>query len=65
MIEAMACGTPVTARLQGAVPEVMEQGITGFVVKEIEGELKHNTDIGPFYRTIIFKFYLLFFLCRG
>ncbi len=34
MIEAMACGTPIIARLHGAVPEVMEQGVTGFIVKD-------------------------------
>jgi glycosyltransferase involved in cell wall biosynthesis len=32
MIEAMACGTPVIAYRRGAVPEVMEHGITGFIV---------------------------------
>lgn len=32
MIEAMACGTPVIAWRQGAVPEVIEDGVTGFVV---------------------------------
>jgi glycosyltransferase involved in cell wall biosynthesis len=32
MIEAMACGTPVIAYRGGAVPEVMEQGHTGFIV---------------------------------
>ncbi len=36
MIEAMACGTPIIARLQGAVPEVMEQGVTGFIVRDID-----------------------------
>ena len=36
MIEAMACGTPVVAYRGGAVPEVMEQGHTGFVVKALE-----------------------------
>lgn len=40
MIEAMACGTPIIARLQGSVPEVIEQGITGYVVKDIEGAVK-------------------------
>jgi glycosyltransferase involved in cell wall biosynthesis len=32
MIEAMACGTPVIAFQSGAVPEVIDDGITGFVV---------------------------------
>jgi glycosyltransferase involved in cell wall biosynthesis len=32
MIEAFACGTPVIAYRHGAVPEIMEDGITGFVV---------------------------------
>ena len=33
MIEAMACGTPVIPYRGGAVPEVIEQGHTGFVVE--------------------------------
>ena len=32
MIEAMACGTPVIAWNRGSVPEVVEDGVTGFVV---------------------------------
>jgi glycosyltransferase involved in cell wall biosynthesis len=32
MIEAMACGTPVIAYKRGSVPEVMQNGVTGFVV---------------------------------
>src|SRR5256885_2375886 len=32
MIEAMACGTPVIAFKSGSVPEVVDDGITGFVV---------------------------------
>jgi glycosyltransferase involved in cell wall biosynthesis len=36
MIEAMACGTPVIAYRQGSVPEVMEEGCTGFVVDELD-----------------------------
>jgi hypothetical protein len=32
MIEAMACGTPVVAMRQGSVPEVVDDGETGFVV---------------------------------
>jgi glycosyltransferase involved in cell wall biosynthesis len=36
MIEAMACGTPVIAYRSGAVPEVMEEGHTGFIVEALE-----------------------------
>jgi glycosyltransferase involved in cell wall biosynthesis len=32
MIEALACGTPVIAYGHGAVPEVLEPGVTGFIV---------------------------------
>ena len=32
MIEAMACGTPVIAFDRGSVPEVMDDGVTGFIV---------------------------------
>ena len=32
MIEAMACGTPVIAWNRGSVPEIVEDGITGFIV---------------------------------
>ncbi|MGE5169430.1 MAG: glycosyltransferase family 4 protein [Rudaea sp.] len=36
MIEAMACGTPVIAYSHGSVPEVMEQGRTGYIVEELD-----------------------------
>lgn len=32
MIEAMACGTPVVAWDRGSVPEIVEDGVTGFIV---------------------------------
>ncbi len=35
MIEAMACGTPVIAFRAGSVPEVIEDGVTGFVVSNM------------------------------
>jgi glycosyltransferase involved in cell wall biosynthesis len=37
MIEAMACGTPVVAFRRGSVPEVMTQGVTGYVVDDVAG----------------------------
>jgi glycosyltransferase involved in cell wall biosynthesis len=36
MIEAMACGTPVIAWPGGSVGEVMEHGVTGFIVEDID-----------------------------
>jgi glycosyltransferase involved in cell wall biosynthesis len=35
MIEAMACGTPVLAFRHGSVPEVIDDGVTGYVVKSV------------------------------
>lgn len=35
MIEALACGTPVIASRRGSVPEVIDDGLTGFVVDSI------------------------------
>jgi glycosyltransferase involved in cell wall biosynthesis len=34
MIEAMACGTPVVAYNRGSVAEIIEDGVTGFVVED-------------------------------
>jgi len=34
MIEAMACGTPVVAYRRGAAPEVIDEGVTGFLADD-------------------------------
>lgn len=34
MIEALACGTPVVAFSEGAAPEIVDDGITGFLVRD-------------------------------
>ena len=39
MIEAMACGTPVIAFRRGSVPEVIDDGVTGFIVDDMEGAI--------------------------
>jgi glycosyltransferase involved in cell wall biosynthesis len=36
MIEAMACGTPVIAFRHGSVPEVVQDGVSGFIVDTVE-----------------------------
>ena len=38
MVEALACGTPVLALNGGSVPEVIHDGVTGFI-RETEDEL--------------------------
>jgi glycosyltransferase involved in cell wall biosynthesis len=40
MIEAMACGTPVIAFRRGSVPEIVEEGVTGYVVDTVEAALR-------------------------
>src|SRR5690606_4403659 len=37
-IEAMACGTPVVALARGALPEIVEPGVTGYLAAD-EAEL--------------------------
>jgi glycosyltransferase involved in cell wall biosynthesis len=39
MIEAMACGTPVIAVPMGSVPEIVEPGVSGFLVGSLEEAL--------------------------
>jgi glycosyltransferase involved in cell wall biosynthesis len=39
MIEAMACGTPVIAFNRGSVPEIVEDGLTGFIVEDEKGAI--------------------------
>ncbi len=36
MIESMACGTPVIAYDHGSIPEVIDEGVTGFVVSNLD-----------------------------
>ncbi len=33
VVEAMACGTPVIAHARGSMPELIDQGKTGFLVR--------------------------------
>jgi glycosyltransferase involved in cell wall biosynthesis len=53
MIEAMACGTPVIATPRGSVPEVVEDGVTGWIVDvedyptQAAERLRRLSDIDP------------------
>jgi glycosyltransferase involved in cell wall biosynthesis len=50
MIEAMACGTPVIAFNNGSVPEVLEDGVTGFIVENEEQAVEAVGKIGTLDR---------------
>jgi glycosyltransferase involved in cell wall biosynthesis len=45
MIEAMACGTPVIAWDRGSVPEVIDHGVTGYIVDSEEEALAALSNI--------------------
>jgi glycosyltransferase involved in cell wall biosynthesis len=53
MTESMACGTPVIATPRGSVPEVIEDGVTGWIVdvetyaEQAAERLKHLGEIDP------------------
>jgi glycosyltransferase involved in cell wall biosynthesis len=39
MIEAMACGTPVIAYSRGSVPEIIKEGVSGYIVTNMNEAL--------------------------
>jgi glycosyltransferase involved in cell wall biosynthesis len=53
MIEAMACGTPVIAYGHGSVPEIIEDGVTGFIVNSEEEAVAALRRIDDLSRTRI------------
>jgi glycosyltransferase involved in cell wall biosynthesis len=53
MIEAMACGCPVIARRRGSVPEVIEDGLTGFVVEDTAGAIAAGARLDELSRPAI------------
>ncbi len=50
MIEALACGTPVIAFRNGSVPEVLDEGVTGFVVDDVAGAVRAVQRLGELSR---------------
>ena len=55
MIEAMACGTPVIAWPCGSVQEIIEPGVTGFVVDNIEDALAALQMVNSLSRNLVRK----------
>jgi len=55
MIEAMACGTPVIAFNRGSAPEIVDDGVTGFVVEDINGAIGAVDRLGHLSREKVRK----------
>ena len=53
MIEAMACGVPTIAFGQGSVPEVLEDGLTGFIVDDVPAAVEAVGRIPTLSRTAV------------
>ncbi|QRG06534.1 glycosyltransferase family 4 protein [Xanthobacter dioxanivorans] len=53
MIEAMSCGTPVIAFSRGSVPEVLEEGVTGYLVSSVEEAVARVAQVGRLDRAAI------------
>ena len=50
IIEAMACGTPIIAYRCGSVPELIQEGITGYIVDDVDGALQALGKVSSFDR---------------
>jgi len=53
MAEAMACGTPVIGMNRGSVPEVVEDGVTGYVVLDVAQMVNAVQRIGSISRRAV------------
>jgi glycosyltransferase involved in cell wall biosynthesis len=53
MIEAMSCGTPFIAFRCGAVPEVVEHGVSGFVVLSFDEAAESVRQLGTLSRSMV------------
>lgn len=51
MIEALACGTPVVAYPEGAAPEIVDHGITGFLCRDEDDLVRRIADVQVLDRT--------------
>ncbi|MGH9663469.1 MAG: glycosyltransferase family 4 protein, partial [Bryobacteraceae bacterium] len=53
--EAMACGTPVIAWRSGSVPEIVDDGVTGYIVDDIDGAVQAVSRIASLDRRLCRK----------
>jgi glycosyltransferase involved in cell wall biosynthesis len=69
MIEALASGTPVVALRRGAVPEIVDDGVTGFICDdpdELPGAIERAGEIDPdACRRVVQERFSLLTMARG
>lgn len=55
VIEAMACGTPVIASARGSMPEIVRDGVNGFLVRSVEEAVSAAAAVGTIDRMAVRK----------
>jgi glycosyltransferase involved in cell wall biosynthesis len=53
VIEAMAFGTPVIVWNEGAMPEIVDQGVSGFVVDSVDEAVARSREIEALDRRVV------------
>ncbi|QDU14091.1 GDP-mannose-dependent alpha-(1-2)-phosphatidylinositol mannosyltransferase [Gimesia maris] len=64
MTEAMACGTPVIAFMEGSVPEVVKPGVSGFIVETVQEAVAAVSKISQLDRRLCRKYFENRFTCQ-
>jgi glycosyltransferase involved in cell wall biosynthesis len=55
VVEAMACGTPVIAMRRGSMPEIVDHGLSGFLVDDLDEAIAAIAQIGTIDRRLARK----------
>jgi glycosyltransferase involved in cell wall biosynthesis len=56
MLEAMACGTPVLAMPGGSVPEVVHEGVSGYICRSVRDMAKRVGDLGGIHPATVRRY---------